>query len=156
EITVTATAAGASVEVDGVDRGKTPLAAPLRVTSGTHVIGVVAPGFVPQRKEVSIASGEKQALSFELTPMQGRLAHVVVKTDLPGADVFVDGQKVGATPLAASLSLAPGGHRIELRRPGYTTAAQDIALGDGASGEVTLDPDEDAAVVPSIAGRLAL
>ena len=34
--------AGASVGVDGVDRGRTPLAAPLRVAAGAHVVKVVA------------------------------------------------------------------------------------------------------------------
>src|SRR5580692_11515271 len=95
DITVTTSVAGAAVEVDGLERGKTPLSGPLRVTSGSHVVGAIAPGYVPLRKEVTIASGEKQALQFDLVAMQGRLAHVVVKTHLPGADVFADDQLVG-------------------------------------------------------------
>jgi hypothetical protein len=156
EITVVVSVEGATIEIDGVERGKTPLAAPIRVTSGTHVVGAVAPGFVPVRKEVSIASGEKQSLPLDMVAMQGRLAHVTIKTHLPGADVFADDQRLGTTPLAASISLAPGNHRIELRRTAYTTARAEIALSDGATGEVVLDPDEDAASVASLGGRLAL
>ena len=156
EITVVTSVAGAAVEVDGVETGKAPLSAPLRVTSGTHVVGAVAPGFVPVRKEVTIASGEKQSLELNLVAMQGRLAHVAIKTHLPGADVFADDEKVGTTPLAASVSLAPGNHRIELRRAAYATARTEIALGDGATGEVSLEPDEDAAAVATLGGRLAL
>ncbi len=156
EITVAVSVAGAAVEVDGIETGKAPLSAPLRVTSGTHVVGAVASGFVPVRKEVTIASGEKQSLELNLVAMQGRLAHVAIKTHLPGAEVFADDQKVGTTPLAASVSLAPGNHRIELRRTGYATARSEIALGDGATGEVSLEPDEDAAAVLSLGGRLAL
>jgi hypothetical protein len=156
EITVVVGVDAAAIEIDGVERGKTPLAAPLRVTSGTHVVGAVASGFVPIRKEVTIASGEKQSLQLDLVPMQGRLAHVAIKTHLPGADVFVDDQKVGTAPLAASVSLAPGTHRIDLRRTGYVTARTEVALSDGATGEVVLDPDEDVAAVTSLGGRLAL
>src|SRR5580698_119192 len=66
EITVTANVDGATVEVDGVEAGKLPLARPLRVTSGNHVIGAIAAGFAPLRREVTIASREAQALPFEL------------------------------------------------------------------------------------------
>ena len=156
EVAVAASVEGATVEVDGVEAGKTPLSQPLRVTSGTHVIGAVAPGFVPQRKEVTIAGGEKQALQLELVAMQGRLAHLAVRTHLPGADVLADDQRVGTTPLSASVSLAPGSHRVELRRPGYATARAEIVLGDGATGEVTLEPEEDPAALATMAGELRL
>jgi hypothetical protein len=156
DISVTTSVEGSAIEVDGVERGKTPLTGPLRVTSGTHVVGAIAPGFVPLRREVTIASGEKQAMQFDLVAMQGRLAHVVVKTHLPGADVFADDQHVGTTPLATSVSLAPGNHRIELRRSGYTSAHTDLVLGDGASGEVALELGEDTSAIGSLGGRLAL
>jgi hypothetical protein len=133
----------------------TPLAGPLRVPSGTHVIGLVAPGFSPQRKEIAIAGGQKQALRFDLVAMQGRLAHLAVKTHVPGADLYADDQRVGVTPLSATVSLAPGAHRIELRRAGYATASANITLSDGAAGEVTLEPEEDQGALAS-GGHLAL
>jgi hypothetical protein len=88
--------------------------------------------------------------------MQGRLAHLLVKTHVPGADVYADGQRIGSTPLAASFSLSPGTHHIELRRPGYVTASADLSLGDGAAGEVALEPTEDPAAPASSWGALAL
>ncbi|HEV3191525.1 MAG TPA: PEGA domain-containing protein, partial [Polyangiaceae bacterium] len=131
EVDVRANVEGARIEVDGVETGKTPAAAPLRVTSGTHVVGLVAPGFTPQRKEIALAGGEKQSLVFELVAMQGRLARVLVKTHLPGADLYADDQRIGTTPLAASVTLAPGRHRLELRRAGYSTASTEVTLSDG-------------------------
>lgn len=39
----------------------------------------------------------------------------------PGqADVFIDGEKVGQTPLAGPLSLSAGEHTIRVSRPGFT------------------------------------
>jgi hypothetical protein len=156
EIAVLVSVGGAAVEVDGLETGKAPLAQPLRVTGGTHVISAVSPGFAPLSKEVTIAGGEKQSLQLDLVAMQGRMAHVAIKTHLPGARVFADDQAVGVTPLPASVPLGPGNHRIEMRRPGYTTARSDIALGDGATGEVTLEPEEDRAALAELAGTLAL
>jgi hypothetical protein len=143
EVAVSANVAEARVEVDGIEAGRTPLSAPLRVTGGTHVVGLVAPGYSPQRKEVVIAGGDKRAIAFELVAMQGRLAHLAVKTHLPGADVFADDQRVGTTPLAASVPLSPGVHRIDLRRAGYASAHAEVTLGDGATGEIELEPQED-------------
>lgn len=48
----------------------------------------------------------------------------------PVADVFIDGENYGATPLRDVL-LAPGAHRVELRRAGYETAARDLDLAAG-------------------------
>jgi hypothetical protein len=156
EIAVESTVDGATVEVDGVEAGKTPLQGPLRITGGSHVIGLIAAGFSPERKEITIAGGEKRALRFELVAMQGRLAHLAVKSHLPGAELFVDDARVGTTPFATSVTLAPGSHRVELRRPDYVTAGTNVTLGDGATGEVTLDPDEDPAAPESSKGVLAL
>jgi hypothetical protein len=156
EVALTSSVDGAAIEVDGVEVAKSPLASPLRVTSGAHVIGAVAAGFEPSRKAITIAGGEKQALRLELVAMQGRLAHVAVKTHLPGADVFVDDQRVATTPLTASIAVAPGRHRIELRRAAYATARAELTLDDGAAGEVALEPEEDRSEIASKGGELAL
>lgn len=145
QVAVDANVDGARIEIDGIEVGKTPAAAPLRVPGGTHVIGLVAPGYSPQRKEIAIASGEKQSLHFELVTMTGGLAQLIVKTHLPGADVYADDQRIGTTPIATSVALAPGHHRIQLRRTGYLSASTEITLSDGATGEVTLEPEEDRA-----------
>ncbi len=156
EIALSVSVEGASVEVDGVEVAKTPLAAPLHVTSGAHVIGAIASGFEPARKEITIAGRETQSLALDLVAMQGRLAHLAVKTHLPGADVFADDHRVARTPLLASIALAPGKHRIELRREGYRTARAEVALDDGASGEMTLEPEQDPDALAWGGGQLAL
>jgi hypothetical protein len=146
----------ASIEVDNIAAAKTPLTAPLRVAGGSHLVGAVAPGYSPQRKEVTVEGGGKTAVSFELTPMEGTLAHITVKSHLPAADVFVDNELAGRTPLATSLTVPPGTRKIELRRKGYQTARQELTLGDGASGEISLDPEEDKAALAEVGGELRL
>lgn len=83
-------------------------------------------------------------------------ARLEVKTHVPGADVFTDGQPIGTTPATGSFSLPPGVHTIELRRPGYATARAEVTLLEGAIGEVTLEPEEDATSLSSMGGVLVL
>jgi hypothetical protein len=146
----------ASVEVDNVEMAKTPISAPLRVAGGSHIVGAVAAGYTPQRKEVTVAGGAKSSVTFELTRLEGTLAHITVKSHLPAADVVVDGEVAGHTPLASSLTVPPGTRRVELRRRGYQTARQDLTLGDGASGEVSLDAEEDKSAMIEVGGELKL
>jgi hypothetical protein len=145
----------AAVEIDGVEVTKTPLAQPLRIAGGVHIVGAIASGYAPARKEVTIAAGEKTEVHLDLVLMQGRAAHLRVVTHLPRADVFVDGQLAAHTPLIQSLTVVPGPHSIEIRRPGYLSARQDVTLGDGATAEVTLEPVEDPSAVAT-AGVVSL
>jgi hypothetical protein len=40
----------ATVDIDGVEVRDTPLAQPIRVASGAHVVGAQAPGFCPRAR----------------------------------------------------------------------------------------------------------
>lgn len=142
QVTVKSSVAGARVEVDGVEVGVAPLAGPVDVASGTRVVAVYAAGFQPARKEILVAGKTTTDLSFDLEPLVGKLAHLRVKSGLPGARIYANDQLLGESPAPATFSLLPGKYRIELRRDGYRTAAREISLGEGADGEVELDPEE--------------
>jgi hypothetical protein len=143
-LSITTVPDGARIDLDGVEVAKTPLSAPLRVAEGTHVIGAVAEGYAHVHKEVVIAGNADASLSFELVLGQAkRPANLTVHSRTPGADVLVDGLPGGKTPLATSVSLPAGHHSVELRRPGYQTSKQDVELGEGATGDVTLDLSVD-------------
>lgn len=145
----------AAIEVNGVALGKTPMTDPLPVPGGTIVVAAISPGHLPVHNEVTVAGETTITLNLVLAPSEMRLAHLVVKTDLPDADVLVDGQRVGRTPVPSSITVAPGKRLVELRRPGYVTAQKEIALSDGASGELSFALEE-AADVPGGRGRLVL
>jgi len=146
----------ANLEVDGLPAGHTPLAEPLRVASGTHIVTALAAGFLPARKEVTIAGESTAELKFDLEPSDSKAAHLTVKTALPDAEVVVDGQVVGKTPLPSSLTLVPGQRTVELRRAGYVGSRKEITLGDGASGALAFDLEEDPASATEGWGYLVL
>jgi hypothetical protein len=146
----------AAIDVDGLRVGDAPLPAPLRVTAGEHIVAAVAPGYLPVRKAVTVAGLARAELGFELQPTEAHLAHIEVRCPLPGADILVDGTMVGKTPLATSVTVAPGNRVIELKRPGYQAIRHELTLSDGARGEVAFDPDEDAQAGQGERGRLRL
>lgn len=155
-IAVVANVEGAAIEIDNIEVAKTPLGAPISVASGTHVVSVVAPGYSPSRKEVTIAGRARADLTFELSPMQGRIAKFAVTSRLPGVEIVIDGIVSARTPLATSLSLAPGRHVIDLRRPGYVSARRELDLGDGSTTNLPIDLEEDAAALAEEGGSLVL
>lgn len=112
-----------------------------RVSVGPHTVRCEAPGYEPATRTVS-ARGEAD------TEVQVRLARrratLAVRYPLRGAEVRVDGEVVGSTPLREPLAVAEGRHRVELRHPGYEVVVVEVdALGGGAAVEATprwLDP----------------
>lgn len=60
---------GATILVDDVERGTTPLAAPLTVSTGRHKITIQKPGYIPQTKSVDVAGGDDLDLDFSLAPL---------------------------------------------------------------------------------------
>jgi hypothetical protein len=155
EIVIQGGVDGARVELDGFEVGTVPLAAPLRASSGVHVVALIATGYAPARKQVVVAGQAKVELKFELSPTEGQPAQLAVQTRLLDGEVLIDGQVVGKTPLGASLALAPGRHTIEVRRPGYKSATQTLNLGPASTGAVVLEPELDPAAL-SRGGTLEL
>lgn len=143
-LSITSIPPGARITLDGVDVATTPLTAPLRVSAGSHVVGAVAEGYALARKEVVVAGNADAQLGFELVRLEAtRDANLTVRSRLGGAEVFINGKSAGKTPLSTSLSVPPGQLKVELRRPGYVTANAQLALAEGSTGEVSLDPSID-------------
>jgi PEGA domain-containing protein len=146
----------ATIEVDGVEVGRTPLGKPIRVASGSHVVAVEAPGFLGSRREVTLAGQMTETIAMGMEPTDTRMAQLVVTAAVPGAEVVVNGKRVGATPLPASVAVPPGKVTVELQRAGYLTASQTISLDEGARGELTFTLQEDPNAVASLKGRLVV
>jgi hypothetical protein len=156
EVEIATSVNAAQVEVDGVEVGKTPLNAPLRLASGSHIIGVVGSGYVPLRKQVTLAGNTRTKLDFELVPADAVLAHIEVHTRIPKLEISLDGQFVGLTPLPASLAIVPGAHEIEARRTGYRTFSQGIQVGAGSTGAIDVNPEVDTTSLAGSGGQLEL
>lgn len=150
------TSVPAAIEVDNLAAEQSSKDAPIAVGNGVHVVAAVAAGYAPLRQQIDVAGGETREIALVLSPAKGQLAQIRVNSSVSGADVLVDGALVGRTPLPASLPVEAGSHAVALRRPGYQTASKDITLGEGSSGDVSLEPEQDVAEIARIGGTLVL
>ena len=156
KIRVVANVSGARVQLDGLDVGRTPLAAPLAVSSGSHRISIVAVGYAPVWKTISVASGRTETVDIQLEAVEGRLATLKVRTLVPDAEVVVDGKALGRTPLVSPILVTAGTRVVELRRKGYRSARQTVTAVGGTVLELELDPKVDTASLRRNGGQLAL
>lgn len=156
QVNVTANVSEGAVEIDNVEVAKFPLPGPLDVAGGPHVVGVITHGYAPARREVVVAAKQGVEVHLDLVPIEGLLGHIQVVCPVPAADVFVDGQRVGKTPLEASVTVAPASHTVEARREGYNPASKSITLGDGATAQVELDPTIDKSSLAREGGSLLI
>ena len=63
---------GAVVTIDGEEAGKAPLAAPVRVGVGTHVVAVTAARYEPGEAKIEIAGEDSKVVELKLVPKAGQ------------------------------------------------------------------------------------
>ncbi|MGD0837050.1 MAG: PEGA domain-containing protein [Polyangia bacterium] len=133
----------AAIIIDGVHLADAPLPKPLKLSPGDHAISVVAQGYLPARRAVTVPAEGTLELAFELEATEAKLAHVTVYSPLRDVEVKVDDVFVGKTPLAEPVMVEPGRRVFELERPGYVSLRRTLNLGDGVYSSVSFDPEED-------------
>lgn len=145
-VSMTANVAGARILVRGVDVGTTPLAKPLRLDAGKARVEVNAEGHQSHTEEIDLPGGRESAFAFTLQPIV-RTGVLVVRATSDGGDVTIDGKALGRSPLEAEL--APGTHRIAIRKEGFVDASTSAVLAVGERKEVVVPLESK----PSIFGR---
>jgi len=123
--------AGARLTVDGRYRGMLPIHLN-DLSEGEHRWKVEAPKMEPAEGELSFVAGKNLLIPVELSSSEGV---VVVQSTPPGADVWLDGEKVGVTPLRLT-GIALGTHDVRVEAKGRATVLREIDTSDGARGEV--------------------
>ena len=100
----------------------------------------------------------RAALEGALVTIRTHLGDLVVTGGVEGADVTVDGARVGALPLAGPVRLEVGTHTLEVTRRGFYSVSKPVAIQSDAPARVALDmraraPDDagDGARPPPIA-----
>ncbi|MBK5295665.1 MAG: PEGA domain-containing protein [Vicinamibacteria bacterium] len=123
-LVVRSTPPGANVRVDGRVRGRTPLVLrdmPLRVVRVT----IEREGFKADERRVALSAAQPTVtvdarLSANAPPAPEATTGVLVIESRPtGATVFVDGQRIGTTPMSLPDS-SRGTHRIRLEMAGFS------------------------------------
>lgn len=126
-LTVTSNPSNADVYINGRLVGRTPYSA--RLNSGTYTVEVRRPGYQDYRTTVTVQAGRTTTVSATLTlpaPPTGATGVLSVVTDVPGADVYIDGRLAGRTPI--NLQLRPGRYTLEVRSGGRIVYRQAVQV----------------------------
>jgi eukaryotic-like serine/threonine-protein kinase len=122
---------GAEISVDGRSRGRTPQ----RVTglaSGSHRVVVEKAGYAPYERTVDLARKSNHQLALTLLPSSAALSIV---SDPPGAEVHLNGESRGRTPVRIG-DLAAGAHDVSVEIPGHEPYHKRMSLKPGERREL--------------------
>lgn len=133
---------GASVTVDGVFRGETPLELAL-APGGEHDVRLLLAGHEAAERRVVVAAEERRSLVVPLDPLYGE---VEITGSPAGAEVLVDGEPAGR--LGDTLRLTAVPHAIEVRARGRLPFRATVTPQPGVARALTVileSPEEAAA-----------
>ena len=114
-VTITSQPSGASVIIDGMDRGTTPITL-FDVTPGRHHLKYRLAGYEEKDRFFDTTESPLVEKNVVLDEEKGML---LLKTDPAGCDVQVDGVSVGVTPCLITHLAAKDAYTVRLRKAGY-------------------------------------
>ena len=121
-----ASSKGSHIYVNNEDKGESPWTG--RLSAGQHVVEARLASHRPTSQRVDVVRGETQSIELAApTPIYGSLN---VSSKPAGADVYVDGTKVGSTPDVFT-SILEGTRSVELRKSGYDAYTAQVNVTEG-------------------------
>lgn len=142
QLLVRSTPGGASVAVDGIPRGTTPLTV-RDLALGTRTLVISRAGYASVERSISLTSDRRsRSVEIQLTPLARptrtardasppvTTASLIVDSRPRGASVVIDGKPSGVTPLTVE-SIATGRHTVRLELTGYRPLTQTIEIKAG-------------------------
>ena len=125
-VSVTCPTPAVSLYVDKKSVGNVPWSGNLK--EGMHLVEVKKNGYRSQQKTIQLSQQQKLDVAFgELIAIQGNLS---VNYKPFGADVYVDGKKLGQSPRVFN-GLLVGNHQVEVRKDGYATDKKSVTISEG-------------------------
>ena len=131
-VSVTCPTPAVSLYVDKKSVGNVPWSGSLK--EGMHLIEVKKNGYRSQQKTILLSQQQKLDVGFgELVAILGNLS---VNYKPFGADVYVDGKKLGQSPRVFN-GLLVGNHQVEVRKDGYATDKKSIMISEGQTASIS-------------------
>ncbi|MHB1045815.1 MAG: serine/threonine-protein kinase [Thermoanaerobaculia bacterium] len=128
----------AQVAIDGRAQGGVLAAKPIRLAAGRHVASFESGGFGPIRVPFEVKPGESVAVRADFPPLGQLWIHV--NPDAVGAELFIDGERVGRAGNAPlKKTVAAGERRVEARLPGFEPAEATVSVFEQEKEDVRLE-----------------
>src|SRR5690606_6942112 len=133
---------GATVLLDGVEVGTTPLPGPLRVDIGDRSVAVRKPGFIAHGEALRITSDTTPSVNLTPDVHEGRL-RVLSPAD---ATVLSDGRRVTSGTWEGVLPSGP--HSVEVNALGRRSYKTETVVEDGQSTTLRVELEADRVSAP--------
>ena len=130
-VSVTCPTPAVSLYVDKKSVGMIPWTGSLK--EGMHLVEVKKDGYRSQQRTINLSQQQKLDVAFaELATVQGNLS---VNYKPFGADVYVDGKKIGQSPRVFN-GLLVGSHKVEIKKDGYGTESKQVNILEGQTATI--------------------
>ena len=151
-VSVTCPTPAVSLYVDKKSVGTIPWTGSLK--EGMHLIEAKKDGYRSQQRTINLSQQQKLDVAFtELAAIQGNLS---VNYKPFGAEVYIDGNKVGQSPRVFN-GLLVGNHKVEIKKDGYGTDSKTVNILEGQtaslSGVLTTNASSSVASGTSFTGN---
>ena len=125
-VSVTCPTPAVSLYVDKKSVGMAPWTGSLK--EGMHLIEAKKEGYRSQQRTINLSQQQRLDVAFaELAAIQGNLS---VNYKPFGADVYIDGKKVGQSPRVFN-GILVGNHKVEIKKYGYGTDSKTVNILEG-------------------------
>ncbi len=114
----------AKVYIDGRHIETTPIANPIKIEAGPHVVKLTNPNFKTWTETIQFLPNQTITRIVQLSPGEGYLRITVN----PWADVYIDNDFVGMTPIPKAIALNPGKHTLRLVNSEFKTYEETITI----------------------------
>ncbi len=138
EVTINSDPDGAKIYLDDKTRlvGQTPFT--VQLDPGKYKLFLNLDGYVPYEEDIEVRPGQPLTLRFKLEKFQ-RVGQVRVKSNVRGAQVFVDGRNIGLTPYTELITLDEGAHQIAVSKDEYLPFNREVKVVVNESQEVVAE-----------------
>lgn len=138
---------GAEVFVDGKSKGTAPVVVP-DLPPGPHTVEVKKTGATAWKQVVVVKSGKTKTVRANIGASIPKTGLLKVVCNVPGAEVYVDGERKGVCP-AAVRDLIPGDHIVVVKNKGYITKSVPFKIVVNQQSLVTVDLEKAKEVLPA-------
>ncbi|MEA1873510.1 MAG: PEGA domain-containing protein [Bacteroidota bacterium] len=121
---------GASLYIDNEEKGTGKWEG--RLSPGVYSVTAEKDKHYKEKKQVKIAAGEDQNLSFNLKGKTGTLDVITMPI---AAEIYLNNEKYGTSPLTIK-DLLIGDYQLELRKKGYATHKETITITEDETLEI--------------------
>lgn len=134
-ISVSSTPSGASISLDGANKGTTPTTL-TGVAAGSHSLLLTKTGYNDYTTTIAVTVGQTTIVSATLVPLQST-GSISVSSFPANANVFVDGIMKGITPLTIS-NVPTGSHTVRLTMNEYEDDSRVVTVSSGQILELSI------------------